>query len=151
MFGEPVGALKYPFITPGSSSYNNTLWDWDSWLSNIALRQILLDKGSEKNKEIAKAYEGRYEYKKRTGIEGTLSQGIRRGTVRRSRYIGLSKTHLQEVATAAGINLLRTIKLLESSADSQNTNFKICKFGVLNSATVSYEIFDTLKTIPKTA
>ena len=57
--------------------------------------------------------EGRYEYKGRAGIEGTLSQGIRRGTIRRSRYIGLSKTHLQEVATATGINLLRTINYLQ--------------------------------------
>jgi transposase len=52
---------------------------------------------------------GQTEYKKRSGIEGTLSQGIRRGTVCRSRYVGLSKTHLQEVAIAAGINLLRSI------------------------------------------
>ncbi|MDQ3710869.1 MAG: transposase [Acidobacteriota bacterium] len=54
----------------------------------------------------------RHQYKKRAGIEGTLSQGIRRGTLRRSRYVGLSKTHLQEVATAAGINLMRTINYL---------------------------------------
>jgi transposase len=56
--------------------------------------------------------EGRNEYRQRAGIEGTLSQGIRRGTMRRSRYIGLAKTHLQEVATASGINLLRTINFL---------------------------------------
>lgn len=57
MFREPIGALKYPFITPGSNSYANDLWDWDSWLSNIALRQILLNKGNEKEKEAARAYE----------------------------------------------------------------------------------------------
>ena len=55
---------------------------------------------------------GQSEYKERAGIEGTLSQGIRRGTVRRARYKGLQKTHLQEVATAAGINILRTINHL---------------------------------------
>jgi transposase len=44
--------------------------------------------------------EGRNQYKKRAGIEGTISQGVRRGTLRRSRYIGMEKTHLQEVATA---------------------------------------------------
>jgi transposase len=55
---------------------------------------------------------GRREYQQRAGIEGTLSQGIRRGTIRRSRYIGLQKTHLQEVATAAGINILRSINFL---------------------------------------
>jgi transposase len=50
--------------------------------------------------------------KSEPGIEGTLSQGIRRGTVRRSRYTSLSKTHLQEVATATGINILRSINYL---------------------------------------
>jgi hypothetical protein len=57
MFRKPVGILHYPFITPGSSAYANDLWDWDSWLSNIALRQILEDNGSEKDKSEAVAYE----------------------------------------------------------------------------------------------
>ena len=56
--------------------------------------------------------DGRREYQNRAGIEGTLSQAVRRGSFRRSRYRGLQKTHLQEVATAAGINLLRTINFL---------------------------------------
>ena len=36
MFREPGGALKHPFLTPGSDQYADVLWDWDSWLSNIA-------------------------------------------------------------------------------------------------------------------
>jgi transposase len=50
---------------------------------------------------------GRTLYKKRAGIEGTLSQGIRSFGLRRSRYIGLDKTHLQHVASAAAMNLDR--------------------------------------------
>ena len=46
MFKPAQGALKYPFITPGSSQYENELWDWDSWLADVALRQILLDHGT---------------------------------------------------------------------------------------------------------
>lgn len=42
MYHMARGILKYPFITPGSV-YKDELWDWDSWLSNIALRQILSD------------------------------------------------------------------------------------------------------------
>lgn len=57
MLKKPVGILKYPFITPGSASYANDLWDWDSWLSNIALRQILQDRGTDKDKADAVAYE----------------------------------------------------------------------------------------------
>jgi transposase len=46
-------------------------------------------------------------YKKRAGIEGTLSQGTRSFELRRTRYIGLTKTHLQHVATAVAMNLTR--------------------------------------------
>ena len=57
MFREPKGTLTYPFITPGSDQYANDLWDWDSWWSNVALRQILSDKGSAKDKNEAVKYE----------------------------------------------------------------------------------------------
>jgi transposase len=46
-------------------------------------------------------------YKKRAGIEGTISQGTRSFELRRTRYLGLAKTHLQHLATAAAINLTR--------------------------------------------
>src|SRR5450432_487289 len=57
MFKEPKGNLKYPFITPGSSQYADQLWDWDSWLSDVALRQILLDNGAAGEREAAIRYE----------------------------------------------------------------------------------------------
>ena len=40
-------------------------------------------------------------------MEGTISQGTRAFGLRRSRYLGMAKTHLQHVATAAAINLSR--------------------------------------------
>lgn len=39
MFREPDGELKHKFIVPGAS-YSNCLWDWDSWLTDLALRNI---------------------------------------------------------------------------------------------------------------
>jgi transposase len=51
--------------------------------------------------------EGRRRYARRAGIEGTISQGVRAFGLRRSRYRGLAKTHLQHVATAAAINVER--------------------------------------------
>jgi transposase len=51
-------------------------------------------------------------YKKRAGVEGTISQGTRAFDLRRSRYIGLAKTHLQHLATAAAMNLTRTVSWL---------------------------------------
>jgi hypothetical protein len=57
MYREPGGALKYPFLAPGSNQYLDMLWDWDSWLSDVALRQILLENGNEKDKQQAIKYE----------------------------------------------------------------------------------------------
>jgi transposase len=48
-------------------------------------------------------------YAIRAGIEGTISQGVRAFDLRRSRYIGLAKTHLQHVITATAINVSRLL------------------------------------------
>ena len=53
--------------------------------------------------------EGQRQYGRRAGIEGTLSQGVRAFGLRRTRYRGLPKTHLQHVATAAAINIDRIV------------------------------------------
>ena len=47
------------------------------------------------------------QYRVRAGIEGTLSQPVRTMHLRRARYIGLAKVHLQHVLTAAALNLVR--------------------------------------------
>jgi len=57
MYRKGSGSLVYPFLTPGSNQYDNVLWDWDSWLSNIALRQILSDVGNAKDRQEAVQYE----------------------------------------------------------------------------------------------
>ena len=43
----------------------------------------------------------------RAGVEGTISQAVRVFELRRSRYRGLAKTHLQHLLTAAALNLVR--------------------------------------------
>lgn len=57
MYREAGGALKFPFLAPGSNQYLDMLWDWDSWLSDVALRQILLENGTEKDRKEALKYE----------------------------------------------------------------------------------------------
>jgi transposase len=56
--------------------------------------------------------EGKQRYQRRAGVEGTLSQGVRRCGLRRARYRGLTKTHFQHVATAAAINVDRIVAWL---------------------------------------
>jgi transposase len=46
-------------------------------------------------------------YKARAGIEGTISQAVRIGDLRRSRYVGLAKTHLHHLLMATAINWVR--------------------------------------------
>jgi transposase len=57
--------------------------------------------------------EGRRVYARRAGIEGTISQGVRSFGLRRARYCGEAKAHLQHVATAVAINLSRVSDWLE--------------------------------------
>jgi DDE family transposase len=47
------------------------------------------------------------QYAQRAGIEGTISQGMRRCRLRRTRYMGLAKTHLQHLLTATALNFVR--------------------------------------------
>ena len=51
--------------------------------------------------------EGKQLYRRCAGVEGTLSQGVRAFGLRRSRYLGLAKTHLQHVITTGAMNLAR--------------------------------------------
>ena len=46
-------------------------------------------------------------YAARAGIESTHAQAVRRSGLRQTRYIGLARTHLQHIATAAALNLIR--------------------------------------------
>lgn len=46
-------------------------------------------------------------YAKRSGIEGTISQGVRAFDLRDSRYLGLAKTRLQHLLTATAMNVAR--------------------------------------------
>src|SRR5947209_4875694 len=59
--------------------------------------------------------EFRQQYATRAGIEGTLSQGVRGMGLRRARYDGLHKTHLQHVLTAVAINLERIDAVLTNT------------------------------------
>jgi hypothetical protein len=52
-------------------------------------------------------------YRLRAGIEGTLSQSVRGFGLRQARYRGLAKMHLQNVATAAALNLDRLAAWLD--------------------------------------
>ena len=59
----------------------------------------------------ARARQSTEEYKKeyalRAGVEGTISQAVGTFGLRRARYFGSLKTHLQHVLTATALNFVR--------------------------------------------
>jgi len=59
------------------------------------------------------------QYAPRAGIEGTHAQGIRRCGLRQARYIGLARTHLQHIATAAALNVVRIGEWLAGTAQAK--------------------------------
>jgi transposase len=71
-------------------------------------------------------------YRIRAGVEGTLSQGVRAFGMRRSRYIGLAKTALQQVCTAAAMNVSRIVHWLDGLPRAKT---RVTRFAALAPAT----------------
>jgi transposase len=64
---------------------------------------------------------------RRAGIEGTLSYGIRACGLRRSRSIGLARTHVQHVLTAAAMHLARVARWLPGEPRAQTRRSPLLK------------------------
>ncbi len=64
-------------------------------------------------------------YALRAGVEATVSQAVRGFGLRRSRYFGHAKTHLQHVASAAAMNLVRLVHWIsgDASAPTKRSHF----------------------------
>jgi transposase len=77
-----------------------------------------------------KTEEFRESYAARAGIESTHAQAIRCSGVRRTRYRGLAKTHLQHVITAVAINLLRIASWMDGTplAQTRCSHFAALQF-----------------------
>lgn len=70
--------------------------------------------------ETTAAYAAQYnQYKRRAGVEGTISQGVRAFGLRRARYVGLAKTHLQHLLRATAINFVRVSSWLQGKPLAQ--------------------------------
>ena len=72
-------------------------------------------------RQIQKTKAFKKRYGKRAGIEGTIAQGTNAFGLRRCRYRGQTKTHLQHVLTACAINLTRVINWLLERPRAQTT------------------------------
>lgn len=78
-------------------------------------QQLALQAAREREK--TEAFKKQYAH--RAGIEGTISLGVRSFDLRRTRYIGLAKTHLQHILIACGMNLMRLARWLNGEIPAQ--------------------------------
>jgi transposase len=85
----------------------------------LRLRSQAQHEALQAGRERQKTPEFKERYKKRAGVEGTISQGARSFDLRRSRYVGLAKTHLQHVAMATAMNLTRVVAWLTGIPKAQ--------------------------------
>jgi transposase len=67
------------------------------------------------------------QYARRAGIEGTISQATRAFGVRRTRYIGLAKTHLQHILTAMAMNMVRALHWLAGDPPARTRHSAFAK------------------------
>jgi transposase len=70
-------------------------------------------------------------YAARAGIEGTHGQAIRRCGLRRCRYIGAAKAHLQHIITAVALNVVR---IAEWHNDTPIATTRLSRFAALQVA-----------------
>ncbi|PDV99892.1 IS1182 family transposase [Candidatus Chloroploca asiatica] len=66
---------------------------------------------SARKRQVTEAFKALYAA--RSGIEGTLSQGVRAFGLRSARYRGQAKTHLQHILIAIAINLVRVFAWIQ--------------------------------------
>ncbi len=76
-------------------------------------RAMVAQRAEQQSEEFKK------EYQRRAGVEGTVSQGVRVGGMRQSRYIGAAKTRLQHILIALALNLVRIVAWLEERPRAQ--------------------------------
>ena len=76
--------------------------------------------------------EGSERSQQRAGVEGTLSQGVRAFGLRRTRYRGLPKTHVQHIATAAAINIDRIVAWLDARPRAQTRTSRFAALAPAN-------------------
>ena len=70
-------------------------------------------------RQVQNTEEFKERYSQRAGIEGTISQAVYALDMRRCRYRGLEKTHLQHVLTACAINLKRVVDWFNEKPHAQ--------------------------------
>jgi transposase len=99
----------------------------------LTLRSQAIEEMLQTSRQQQSTEEWKEEYRRRAGIEGTIAQGVNGFGLRECRYIGLAKTHLQHILTAAAINLARLDNWFTGKKRAQT---RVSRFSTLRPAPV---------------
>jgi transposase len=102
---QEVIKIKFGYATCGACPVRLFCTQSRQRTLTVRRHQAYVALEAARQRELTKAFAELYA--QRAGIEGTHAQGVRRMGLRRSRYIGEPRTHLQHVAIATAINLSR--------------------------------------------
>src|SRR4029450_11591590 len=112
MRGAPVVRIRFDTATFGACRFRSACtWAKEAprQLTVRPQEQHVAMQAARQRQETA---EFKARYALRAGVESTLSQGVRRFALRRSHYIGLARTHLQQTLNAIAMNVVRIIDWL---------------------------------------
>ena len=117
--GNPVVRIKFSTNQCGPCSVNKQCTRSDPPRRPIVIRPEAQFKALQVARQREKTDAFAQQYAQRAGVEGTISQAVRAFGVRRARYVGIAKTHLQHVLIATAINVVRAIRWLEQEPLAQ--------------------------------
>jgi transposase len=106
--GPPVTHVRFDKATCQGCRQRQACTGRNSTPRQLHLRPQLEHEALQARRREQETEPWKKRYAARAGIEGTISQAVRGAFgLRRSRYLGLAKTRLQHLATAAAINWTR--------------------------------------------
>jgi len=106
-YGNDLIHVQFPRPVCLSCEYRSSCTRSKKQPRTLLLRPQAQYEALQETRKNQKTQQWRDDYAKRAGIEGTISQGVRSFGLRQARYIGLAKTYLQHILTAAAINIVR--------------------------------------------
>jgi hypothetical protein len=121
-FGQPVVNIRFPTIRCRVCSSRSRCTRSKVGRS-LKLSPYFPAIVEARSRQETKAF--RKEYGQRAGVEGTISEAVRKHGARRSHYIGQEKTRLQEILLATAITLERAARWLqgERPASTRTSHF----------------------------
>lgn len=126
--GKPVFHVKFSTKDCRQCPQRTLCTRCESAPRHLMIRSKAEHEALQAMRQEQKTEEWKDRYDKRAGIEGTLARGIQVLGLRRTRYIGLAKTHLQHVLTAVAMNVARLVAWFN---EEPLPKLRVSRFGAL--------------------